>query len=150
MSLRIVVFLLFSLVISIIDSKTLKIPDLLLLSCFFFLVIMDVYASKQAIFFLENFLAAFIWFIIFYLIFLFKGGIGFGDVKYAFLMGYALGLDITPFAFLCTAVCAILVYAIGIGILGWKLSDRLPFAPFMCSGALSAVSLNLTASKWLF
>jgi prepilin signal peptidase PulO-like enzyme (type II secretory pathway) len=78
------------------------------------------------------------------MIFLFKGGLGFGDVKYAFLTGYALGLDITPFAFFFTAVFAILIYIIGIGLLGWKLSDKLPFAPFMFSGALSAVSLNFT------
>jgi len=143
MSIRVTVFLLFSLVISIIDAKTFKIPNILLIFCFLIIFIIDIYASNGIMFFLENFSVAFIWFIIFYMIFLFKGGLGFGDVKYAFLTGYALGLDITPLAFLCTSISAILMYAIGIGLLGWKLSDKLPFAPFMFSGALSAVSLNL-------
>lgn len=143
MSLRIAVFLLFSLIISIIDAKTFKIPDFLLLFCFLILVTLDIYNSNKIMFFIENFSAAFIWFIIFYLIFLFKGGLGFGDVKYAFLIGYALGLDITPLAFFCTAISAIIIYAIGIALLGWKLSDKLPFAPFMFSGAISAVFLNL-------
>ena len=138
MTIRTLILAIFALIISVVDSKTLRIPDFLLLSCFFALVILDIYRSGGTWFFYENLLSASVWFIIFYLVYRYSGGLGFGDVKYAALLGYALGLEKSGTAFLSTALGAILVYVIGIGFLRWEKTVKLPFAPFLSFGAMAA------------
>jgi prepilin signal peptidase PulO-like enzyme (type II secretory pathway) len=113
-----------------------KIPNLLLILFFLALLFQD--HTLPANFFLERFMAALICFLLFYSIYWFSRGLGFGDVKYAALLGYALGLEKTSIAFLFTAFSAILVYAIGIGCFRWDKSAKLPFAPFLGFGAVAA------------
>ncbi|MDR0455435.1 MAG: A24 family peptidase [Treponema sp.] len=129
---------LFTLVISLIDAKTFRIPDALLLSCFIVLVFLDLSRPAQFSFFFEHCLTACFWCAVFYFIYQYSGGLGWGDVKYAALLGYALGLEKSCIAFLFTAFSAIFIYGIGIGILGWKKSAKLPFAPFLSFGTLAA------------
>ena len=136
MTIRSLFLALFVLIISVIDAKTFKIPNYLLFPCFLLLLTFDIWNSTNFRLFFFYITSAFICFLIFYLIYRFRGGIGFGDVKYAAFLGYALGLEKSCSAFLFTALAAITVYAIGIGVFGWSKSAKLPFAPFLGFGVL--------------
>ena len=146
-SMRSLILSLFALTISLIDAKTFRIPDVLLLSCFIILVMIDMSRSLEIWFFYEHCSTTFAWFVIFYLIYRYSGGLGFGDVKYAALLGYALGLEKSCIAFLFTAFSAILIYIIGRGIFRWEKSTKLPFAPFMSFGALAAEFFEIGLGK---
>ena len=136
MTLRSLFLILFILIIAVIDAKTFKIPNCLLFPCFLFLLAFDVLCSFNFFLFINNMASVFIWFLIFYLVYRFRGGIGFGDVKYAAFLGYALGLEKSCAAFLYTALAAITVYAVGTVVFGWNKSAKLPFAPFLGFGVL--------------
>lgn len=73
-----VVFL-FCLIIAVIDVKKYLIPDILLLILSAFLLIYDIFYVPSLVF--VDLLRAVLIFIIFYLIYRFFGGLGFGDVK---------------------------------------------------------------------
>jgi len=132
------VLIVFTLAISLIDAKTFRIPDVLLLSCFIILVMLDISHLSGIWFFYEHCSTAFVWLVIFYLVYRYLGGLGWGDVKYAALLGYALGLEKSCIAFLFTAFGAVLIYIIGIGVFKWEKSAKLPFAPFLGFGTLAA------------
>jgi len=136
MTIRYLFLTLFILIISAIDAKTFRIPNYLLLPCFLLLLAFDIWNSTNFRAFFSLITSAFIWFFIFFLIYRFRGGIGYGDVKYAAFLGYALGLEKSCAAFLFTALAAITVYTIGIGVFGWSKSAKLPFAPFLGFGVL--------------
>ena len=136
MTTRYLFLTMFILIISVIDAKTFKIPNYLLFPCFLLLLTLDIWNSTNFRSFFSHITSAFIWFLIFYLIYLFRGGIGFGDVKYAAFLGYTLGLEKSCSAFLFTALAAITVYTIGIGVFGWSKSSKLPFAPFLGFGVM--------------
>lgn len=134
---RSIILAFFVIIISVIDAKTLKIPNYLLFLCLFLLFAFDIWNFTDFRFLFGNIITAFIWFFIFYLVYRRSEGIGFGDVKYAALLGYALGLEKSCAAFLCTAVAAMAVYSIGIGVFRWSTSAKLPFAPFLGFGILA-------------
>jgi len=144
MTIRFLFIIIFTLIISVIDAKTLKIPDFLLLFFFIVLVIIDIQISSGIWFLLERFIAVLFWASIFFLIYNYSGGLGFGDVKYAALLGYALGFEKSLVAFICTALSAILLYSIGIGVFRWTKTAKLPFAPFLSFGALAAEVINFS------
>lgn len=135
---RLLILSLFTLTISLIDAKTFRIPDILLFSCFIILVMLDMSRSLEIWFFYEHCSTAFVWLVVFFLVYRYSGGLGWGDVKYAALLGYALGLEKSCIAFLFTAFSAILIYIIGIGVFKWEKSAKLPFAPFLSFGTLAA------------
>ena len=140
-------FAIFVLTISIIDAKTFKIPDFLLFLGFVTLLICDVYRFSGISQFPERIVAGCIWLSLFYLVYQYSGGLGFGDVKYAGLIGYFLGLEKSFAAFLCTALIAAMVYVVGLVLLGWKKTAKLPFAPFLSFGALAAEYLKIGMGK---
>ena len=145
LSLRLFILVVFSLAISIIDIKKLRIPDALLISCFVLLVFFDITGNQNILngySFLPQLSAAFLWFAVFYAIHVYTDGLGFGDVKYAALLGYALGLEKSIIAFLFTAFSAIFLYIIGIHVFKWEKTAKLPFAPFLTFGALAAELLK--------
>jgi prepilin signal peptidase PulO-like enzyme (type II secretory pathway) len=124
-------------VISIVDARTCRIPDWLLLAFFCALT-----AAAPAAF--RNRLApALICFTALYLPCRFCGGLGFGDVKYAALLGYALGPE-RYCAFLgAAALSSLLIYAAGTFFWGWGRKTKLPFAPFLSFGALAAAAFRM-------
>jgi len=144
---RLLVITVFTLIISIIDAKTFKIPDILLLLFFIFLVFLDLTHFAGIAFIYEHCSTALVWSVIFYLIFRYSDGLGFGDVKYAGLLGYALGLEKSCIAFLFTAFSAILIYIFGIGVFRWERSAKLPFAPFLSFGTLAAEFFKIYAGE---
>jgi prepilin signal peptidase PulO-like enzyme (type II secretory pathway) len=134
-------FIGFCLVISVVDAKTLKIPDIFLLICVFVLLFFDRYASS--VFFHSKIMTAIVSYMLFYFVYAYTGGLGFGDVKYAALLGYALGMEKACIAFFLTAIGIILMYIIGIWVFRWKKSTKLPFAPFLSFGAIVAELINV-------
>jgi prepilin signal peptidase PulO-like enzyme (type II secretory pathway) len=133
-------FISFCLVVSVVDARTFKIPDILLLICVPVLIFCDRHGSP--VFFYTRIAAAIVSYMVFYFMYAYTGGLGFGDVKYAALLGYALGIEKTGIAFLLTASGVILMYVIGIGFFRWEKSAKLPFAPFLSFGAIAAELIN--------
>ena len=133
------------LVVSIVDARTCRIPDGLLLVFFCALTIADAGESSAAFrsgFLPARALPALICFTALYLPCRFYGGLGFGDVKYAALLGYALGRE-RYCAFLgAAALSSLLVYVTGTFFLGWSQKTKLPFAPFLSFGALAAAAFG--------
>jgi prepilin signal peptidase PulO-like enzyme (type II secretory pathway) len=90
-----------------------------------------------------NLSAGIISFLIFYAVFMLSGGIGFGDVKLAGLLGYAVGLDNMLSMCLVAALFCMLVYIPGIYIFRWNRMTKLPFAPFLSAGAVTVITSTL-------
>ncbi|MDR2021069.1 MAG: A24 family peptidase [Treponema sp.] len=132
------------LAVSVVDARTCRIPDGLLLV--FFCALLAAGTGEPA--FWAGFLPArippaLICFTALYLPCRFCGGLGFGDVKYAALLGYALGPE-RYCAFLgAAALSSLLVYVMGTFLLGWGQKTKLPFAPFLSFGALAAAAFRI-------
>ncbi len=138
--------------IFVFDLKHYIIPDeivypAILVSCIWYLVssiIFDSYTKYEILNTIYSAFSAALFFLSIYLVT--KGrGLGFGDVKLAFLMGLVLGfpkiLAALFFAFLVGAILgAVLILA-----KKKELKSELPFAPFLISGVFFALFFGQTA-----
>jgi prepilin signal peptidase PulO-like enzyme (type II secretory pathway) len=134
------VFALFCILISIIDSKTRRIPDLILLVGF--IVATGMNYGRPLSFLTERLSAAVFAFLTFLTVFTVSGGLGFGDVKFAALLGYWLGFRATLVLLFCTALFCVPVYFWGTVCRRWDKTVKLPFAPFLCAAALLAAEVS--------
>jgi Flp pilus assembly protein protease CpaA len=122
--------------IGIIDILSLKIPDFLLAGLFLSLIIIDVLNHSYMILFV-SLLSAIVLFALFFFMFRFFGGMGFGDVKYAGVIGYALGFQKALYACLLASIMGILFFFIIHFISRYKRKqiikhkEKIPFAPFL-------------------
>jgi Flp pilus assembly protein protease CpaA len=119
----------FCAVVSLIDIKTRRIPDIILVSWALYMFLFDIF-TKNA-FMGEKIASGSLLFMLFYFLYRGTGSTGFGDVKLAGLIGYALNLDKLPLFCFFSAVFCLCMYLIGILWYHWDKSARLPFAPFM-------------------
>jgi leader peptidase (prepilin peptidase)/N-methyltransferase len=74
-----------------------------------------------------------------------RGGMGMGDVKLAFFVGFALGLSFGVFAMLITAIAG---GVIAVVLLLTRIRDRrdpIPYAPFISAGAAWVILMRGTA-----
>jgi len=126
--------------IAIIDLKTCRIPNVLLV--FFALVILIMQGNQTYELIISRLTAAAVSFLIFGAVWYYSRGIGFGDVKYAALLGYLLGPDKLPFAFLVTAFLGIFIFFGGIILFHWPKTTKIPYAPFLSAGAVMAFFVN--------
>lgn len=134
--LRFSIFFVFSILILIIDIKYLIIPDVCLLVLFFGLMMIDFFFCKEKIFY--YFISALVAFFIFFIVYLItKKGMGLGDVKYSFVIGYFLGIEKWIFAILLACICGIILFCVGIHLFKWTKIKKLPFAPFLSVGSLA-------------
>jgi prepilin signal peptidase PulO-like enzyme (type II secretory pathway) len=139
--LLIIIFSAFSLPISIIDILRRRIPDILSFPCFFFLAAARVFAAPET-------LAPALWgsfaaFLLMALIRAAVGGIGMGDLKLAAVMGLACSF---PRVFAALLTASLLGLAVCLPVLlraasrgrtaGGKYRVSIPFAPFLCGGAI--------------
>lgn len=72
-------------------------------------------------------------------------GMGFGDVKFSFVLGVALGWVSPATAFLGIFLGFLLGSVVGIGLIATKVKtrkDHVPFGPFMALGAVSALLIG--------
>lgn len=123
------------------------IPDKILFALSFFSVF-RLFLLRQS--FITFFLTAVVCFILFLLLFLFTRGkgIGFGDVKYAFVMGLLLGFpNIIPalyIAFLTGAFLALILVLLR----KKRMKSAIPFGPFLVGGTI--ITLFYGAGVWAF
>ncbi|MDR2184325.1 MAG: A24 family peptidase [Treponema sp.] len=133
-------------VISIVDARTCRIPDGLLAVFFCALTAAGIGETPAALW--DRLLPArlppaLICFTVLYLPCRFCGGLGFGDVKYAALLGYALGPERYCVFLAAAALSGLLIYITGTFFLNWDRETKLPFAPFLSFGALAAAALGI-------
>ncbi len=122
--------LVYLLLISIIDSKTLCIPNTILLSLFSSVFFLDI---KHAYYLIPSkLITGILFFLIFFGIALFTKGLGYGDVKLIAILGYCT-------SFFDTIIIGLI--ASGIGLLYFLLKyinkqklQKIAFAPFLSIG----------------
>jgi prepilin signal peptidase PulO-like enzyme (type II secretory pathway) len=134
---RILVFSAFCLAISVIDAVTYRIPDAVLLCFLAVLLVLD--RGQPYYFFFYRSLAASACFFLFILISRLSGGIGYGDVKFAAVLGYGLGLEKICPVLLGTALSALAVYGAGTLLFRWNRYTKLPFAPSLSLSSLAVL-----------
>jgi prepilin signal peptidase PulO-like enzyme (type II secretory pathway) len=133
----VLVFTAFSFAIGLTDIKTYRIPDVLLL---LFLTAMQIFNFGHDVFYYaDRTVSAAVYFFLFYLIFRYSGGLGFGDVKYAAALGYMLGVKKMLLALFLTSFIALVFYSICIFIFRWDKHAKVPFAPFLGLGSTAAM-----------
>jgi prepilin signal peptidase PulO-like enzyme (type II secretory pathway) len=130
------------LVISVIDVKTYTIPDVLLLILGAGLLVWDIFNSNRFMI-LSSTISALALFCVFFAVFHFAGGLGFGDVKFAALIGYALGFQKAVLACLFASLAGIIFFGVVFIITKQGKCERcrkkIPFAPFLSSGFCSVL-----------
>jgi len=135
------IIIFFCILIAIIDLKSFRIPDILLVAFTAFVIILE--GSQAFTLFVFRFAVASGAFLLFGGVWYFTRGIGFGDVKYAALLGYVLGPGKIVSTFLITALLGIIVYAIGILLFSWPKTKKIPYAPFLSAGAIFSLIFNI-------
>ena len=137
---RFAVFTVFGLCIGIIDFRTKKIPNILLLALAGTLLAADIFLNPAAVPY--RLLAGLAAYGLFYAVYRFRGGLGYGDVKYAGAIGYFLG----PFRVLSGLLCAVLFglayWCAGRFLFRWSREQRFPFGPWLSCGAITAELLH--------
>ena len=128
----------FCLGIAVYDLKTYRIPDILLVS-FALAIIISEGIQPVSIITVRLAVATAV-FLLFAAVWFYSKGMGLGDVKYAALLGYILGIDGIVPALLYTAILSIGIYIMGIVLYHWPKTAKLPFAPFLSAGAIVAVT----------
>jgi len=133
---RFIVFGIFALFIGIMDFKTLKIPNFLLISMALSLILFDCIWNFSLIpLYILSGLGAFG---LFFAVFWLRGGLGFGDVKYAALIGYFLGPRQVILGLLCAVILGMAYWCIGHILFQWNRMQRFPFGPWLSCGAIVA------------
>jgi len=137
-----IIFTIFLLAFAIRDIQTRLVPNRLLL--------ISIAVTLICLYFIGSLMSGllggcvgFTFFGILY--FLSRGKIGAGDVKLAGLIGLMTGFPLVLLALLL----ALLIGSVAIGLLlalkRIKTTDSIPYAPFLCSGAI----ITLWAGRWL-
>jgi prepilin signal peptidase PulO-like enzyme (type II secretory pathway) len=128
-----IIFSVFALPVSIIDIRTRRIPDLLSVSCFILVLAARLWHSPEtAPFFLAASLFAFA---LFFCVALGTGGLGFGDVKFAAVIGLVCGFPGVLAALFAASVLGLLAALFPL-FRGPDGAVPIPFAPFLCAGTL--------------
>ncbi|GHU08182.1 prepilin peptidase [Spirochaetia bacterium] len=134
---RLGIFTAFALPASVYDIRTFRIPDVLTFPCFVLILFTHLAASEHLPAFLGSALYGAVFFLIIRRI---TGGLGFGDVKFAALMGLLCGFPGINAAFLIAAASGICC-ALLLRLLRGNAPSVLPFAPFLSFGAAAACLL---------
>jgi prepilin signal peptidase PulO-like enzyme (type II secretory pathway) len=134
--LRVIGFGCFTFVISVIDIRLYRIPDVCLVCLGSFLLFVDFFTAGKTIpWGLCTGAAAFL---LFFVIYITTHGLGLGDVKYAGIIGYYLGFPRVLAGLLLASFTAVFIWCAGHFLFQWDRKTKLPFAPFMSMGALLA------------
>jgi prepilin signal peptidase PulO-like enzyme (type II secretory pathway) len=128
-----IIFSVFALPVSVIDIRTRRIPDALSASCFVLVFAARLWHSPEtAPFFLA---AALFAFTLFFCVALGTGGLGFGDVKFAAVIGLVCGFPGVLAALFAASVLGLLA-SLSPLFRGPDRAAPIPFAPFLCAGTL--------------
>lgn len=135
---RVIVFFIFCALISIFDIKEYKIPDCALTGCLSIILAIDISSYYSSI--IKNLGALLIIVLIFCLIYKFKGGLGFGDVKMIGLTAYVLGFYDSIMALFLACIFGIIYFLIKTP--RQESNAKIAFAPFISLGAFCTVILR--------
>ncbi|GHT81011.1 hypothetical protein FACS1894130_12680 [Spirochaetia bacterium] len=134
------IFLAFAIPISIIDIRTRRIPDILNGACFLLVLLARLCTDPQALHL--SLAAALFGFLLFFCVRLGTRGLGFGDVKFAAVIGLVCGFPGLLAAFFIAALLGIIT------ALFFLLNDPksknapLPFAPFLCAAVVITLGIS--------
>lgn len=131
----VILFGCFAVIISYIDLKTYRIPDSILLVYLLLKTCLDIRIGNAFVQF-DQFTAGLIAFLLFYAVFRCTKGLGFGDVKYAMIIGYTVGIRFFFVGTFIASILGMIVFFVGFRLLDWDNKTKLPFAPFLSAGAL--------------
>jgi prepilin signal peptidase PulO-like enzyme (type II secretory pathway) len=135
-NLPLIVFSIFALIITVVDVRSFRIPDLLVFPCYGILLIIRVAADPSGL--PAALAASLLCGLFFYIVRRISGGLGIGDIKYAALIGLFCGLPRAGAAFLCSAVLGLLAVSV-LRLAGKSAPGQpVPFAPFLSIGAIAA------------
>ena len=138
------VFFISSLCIAVIDFRTKKIPNILLIVLVGILFCIDLLLEIGVIPYKA--LAALGAYILFYTVYRFKGGLGYGDVKYAGVIGYFLGHWYVLSGLLCAVLFGLGYWFIGNLIFRWGKAYKFSFGPFLSCGAIVVALFRMRVS----
>lgn len=133
-----IIFVYFAVIISCIDIKTYRIPDSILVMYLLLKTCADIRVGNVFMQ-LEQCMSGIMAFLIFYLVYRCSKGLGYGDVKYAAVIGYAVGIRFFFLGAFIASVMGIIVFIIGSRMLKWDIKGKLPFAPFLSVGVIMAL-----------
>ncbi|MDR0910398.1 MAG: A24 family peptidase [Spirochaetaceae bacterium] len=133
----ILVFAAFAIPITVIDIKTYRIPNILNYLCAIGLLVLRIIQEQNIpwVYMACGIGASLFLFAVSKI----KGGMGLGDVKYAFSVGLLCGFPGTVLALLVSSIIGIVWSLI-------KKQQRMPFAPCLAIGALLACLLGCVLS----
>ena len=135
------IFLIFSVPITVCDIRSLKIPD------FLNIILAVLLLSHRLIFsrgdFLMYFICSVLAFLLFWLVrMLSRLGLGWGDIKYSPSCALACGQWCFPGFLLSSVFCALYFIIVKL-IKHSDKAEKAPFAPFMALGTLSLSSIPI-------
>ncbi len=139
MTLKITTACIFLLIISIIDCKKFIIPDLILIIFFVTMLVFDLFTGKESI--IGHVVEALIMFLIFWFIYRFAGGLGFGDVKFAGCITYTFGFISSIYICLVASITGLVFFGVN-RVIGMKKVEKIPFAPFLTVGCIVYLTLR--------
>jgi prepilin signal peptidase PulO-like enzyme (type II secretory pathway) len=130
-----VIFIVFAVPISIVDVRERRIPDSLSVPCFLFMLLARLFIAPETL--PPSLWASAAALLLFALIRLSAGGLGMGDLKLAALLGLACSFPRFITALLAASLLG-LAGVLPLLIRGEGRKFALPFAPFLCAGAVLA------------
>jgi len=142
---RISLFCLAAAPITLVDLRERCIPDALSLGGLFALAAWDAAVQPRVI--PMEAAAAALGFALFWALRLATRGLGFGDVKYAALIGFFVGLRYWFVAIFVAALGALLYWVFAVYRLRRPPRERIAFAPFLTLGAMAACALRIAGQS---
>lgn len=127
------IYIIFSLILSFYDLKTLHIPLLVLYSGLFINILLS-FLFDRSDFFYHLFGMIFMFFFFFLIRVLTKGGMGYGDIQFALYCGFVSGFPNFIYAALFSSLLGIFFHLIFI-----KKSQKIPFIPSMMLGTIICI-----------
>jgi len=137
---KLAITIIFCVFISAYDVRAFRIPNEALYVFFLILFVHDIKYDYSGI--VNNICSSLLFFLLFTAIRYFLGGLGGGDVKFVGVLAYELGLSYSPPAFFIASVFG-LTYMATVKFIGKKKADKIPFAPFLSSGAIVMLTLRI-------
>lgn len=129
------IIIVLALLIGVIDTFTYRIPDWTLIALFICGVLSVAFFNGDE--FHLHIISGTLSFSLFFLVYKFKGGLGFGDVKYAAVLGFILGLRCALVAFtIATSAGILFILSVNVARKRDRL-EKIPYGPFLSLGLIT-------------
>ncbi len=121
--------------ISVIDLREFRIPDVLVANILLFTACADI-SAWDPVSLMYRMVSAALVLTLFLVVRTTVGHIGLGDVKLVTALAYAFGLAYFLAAFLVSATVCLLTYYVNARRLNWMANTRIPLAPYILVGCV--------------